>query len=87
MEPKVVRKVLRSLPKRFRHKVMGIKKNKDTETIKLKVLIDSLQTFEASNKVTTKNKGIIFKVEEPFGFNEDSDDYLALMAKKFKKFF
>lgn len=65
MESKVVHNVLRSLPKRFIPKVSSIEESKDLETMKLEELIEYLQTFEAVIKVTTKNKGIALKVEEP----------------------
>lgn len=84
---KVVRKVLRSLPKRFRLKVTTIEKSKDIEVMKLEELIGSLQTFEVTIKEHTKKKGISLKVEEPFESNEYLDDNLALVSKRFKKFF
>lgn len=84
---KVVQKVLKSLLKKFKPKVITIEESKDIETIKLEELIGSLQTFETAIKVPTKTKGIAHKVEEPFVSTEDSDDDLALVAKKFKKFF
>lgn len=86
-ESKVVRKVLRSLPKRFRPKVTAIKESKDLEVMKLKELISSLQTFKAAIKEPAKKKGIALKIEETFESNEDLDDDLTLIAKRFKKFF
>lgn len=85
-ESKVVQKVLRSLPKRFKPKVMEIE-SKDLEIIKLEELIGSLQTFEAAIKVTIKKKKIPLNIKEPFKSMEDFDDNLTLVAKKFKKFF
>lgn len=41
---KVVHKVLRSLPKRFRPKVTIIEESKDLDSIKLDKLVGSLQT-------------------------------------------
>ena len=45
-EPKIVRKVLRSLPKRFHAKITTIKESKDIDTIPLTELIGNLQTYE-----------------------------------------
>lgn len=55
--------------------------------MKLEKLIGSIQTFEATVKEPTKKKGIALKVEEPSKLNEDSDDELTLVAKRFKKLF
>ena len=45
-EPKIVRKVLRSLPKRFHYKITMIEESRDIETIPLRELISNLQTYE-----------------------------------------
>lgn len=84
---KVVRKVHRSLPKRFRPKVTAIEESKDLEVMKLEELIGSLQTFEVAIKEPTKKNDIALKIKEPSESNEDSDDDLTLLAKRFKKFF
>lgn len=86
-ETNVVRKVFRSLPKMFRPRVMTTKESKDVGTIKLGELIGSLQTYEAFIKEPTKKKGIALKVEEPSGSNKETDEELALVANRFKKFF
>ena len=43
-EPKIVRKVLRSLPERFHAKITAIKKSKDIDKIPLTKLVGNLQT-------------------------------------------
>ena len=43
-EPKIVRKVLRSLPERFHAKIITIKESKDIEKIPLTELVGNLQT-------------------------------------------
>ena len=43
---KIVRKILRSLPKSFRAKVTAIEESKDPDDIKIQELIDSFQTYE-----------------------------------------
>ena len=45
-EPKVVRKVLRSLPKRFHAKIIAIEESKDINSIPLSKLVGNLQTYE-----------------------------------------
>ena len=45
-EPKIVRKVLRSLPERFHAKIMTIEESKDIDKIPLTELVGNLQTYE-----------------------------------------
>ena len=45
-EPKIVRKVLRSLPERFHAKIMEIEESKDIDKIHLIELVGNLQTCE-----------------------------------------
>ena len=45
-KPKIVRKVLRSLPKRFHAKITAIEESKDIDKIPLTELIGNLQTYE-----------------------------------------
>ncbi|XP_022854061.1 uncharacterized protein LOC111375463 [Olea europaea var. sylvestris] len=45
-ESKIVRKVLRSLPERFRPKVTMIEESMDLDMIKIEELVGSLQTYE-----------------------------------------
>ena len=45
-EPKIVRKVLRSLPKRFHAKIIAIEESKDINKIPLTKLVGNLQTYE-----------------------------------------
>ena len=45
-EPKIVRKVFRSLPKRFHAKIMAIEESKDIDKIPLTELVGNLQTYE-----------------------------------------
>ena len=45
-EPKIVRKVLKSLPKRFHAKIMAIEESKDIDKIPLTNLVGNLQTYE-----------------------------------------
>ena len=45
-EPKVVRRVLRSLPERFHAKITVIEESKDIDSIPLTELVGNLQTYE-----------------------------------------
>ena len=45
-EPKIVRKVLRSLTERFHSKITAIKESKDIDQILLTELVGNLQTYE-----------------------------------------
>ena len=46
LEPKIVKKVLRSLPKRFHIKITTIEESKDIDKIPLTKLVGNLQTYE-----------------------------------------
>ena len=46
LKPKIVRKVLRSLPERFHPKITAIEESKDIDEIPLKELVGNLQTYE-----------------------------------------
>ena len=45
-EPKIVRKVLRSISKRFHTKITAIEESKDIDQIPLTELVGNLQTYE-----------------------------------------
>ena len=45
-KPKIVKKVFRSLPKRFHAKITAIEELKDIDKIPLTELVDNLQTYE-----------------------------------------
>ena len=45
-KPKIVRKVLRSLPERFYAKITAIEESKDIDKIPLIELVGNLQTYE-----------------------------------------
>ena len=45
-EPKIVRKVLRSMPERFHAKITTIEESKDIDKIPLTKLLGNLQTYE-----------------------------------------
>jgi hypothetical protein len=67
-EEKLVRKILRSLPKRFDMKVTAIEEAQDISSMKVEELIGSLLTFELAinERSEKKNKSITF--------NSNTDD-------------
>jgi len=61
-EEKLIRKILRSLPKRFDMKVNVIEEAQDISNMKVEELIGSLQNFEIliSNRMEKKENNIFF---------------------------
>ena len=92
LEPKIVRKVLRSLPERFHAKITAIKESKDIDKIPLTELVRNLQTYELGLtriSKTGKGKSIVLKVKSS-DTDESSDDEDSKMksyiTRQFKKF-
>ncbi|KAK2421589.1 gag-protease polyprotein [Trifolium repens] len=91
-DEKLVRKILRSLPKRFNMKVTAIEEAQDISSMKVEELVGSLQTFEMnlSEQTEKKSKGIAFKSsadheEEDYDLDEDFSNDLALIGRQFNK--
>ena len=75
-EPKIVRKVLRSLPERFHAKITAIKESKDIDKIPLTELVGNLQTYELGlSRIgkSSKGKSMTLKAKSS-DTNESSDD-------------
>ena len=91
-DSKVVRKILRSLPKSFRAKVTAIEENKDLDEIKVQELIGSLQTYELllPNQRNSKSlalKTINERLEAHNSLNKDVvEKDVAYLAQNFRKF-
>ena len=84
-EPKIVRKVLRSLPERFHAKITVIEESKDIDKIPLTVLVDNLQTYELGlSRIGKSGKGKSNDTDESFD-NEDSK-MKSYITRQFKKF-
>ena len=60
-DSKIVRKILRSLPKSFRAKVTAIEESKDHDDIKVQELISSLQAYELLLPTQRKSKSLALK--------------------------
>jgi hypothetical protein len=88
---KLIRKILRSLPERFRIKVTTIEESKDLDEMKIEELVGSLQTYEYSLPPVKKEKTIALKAskkkarvssEEDF---DNEEDAVAMLAKNFER--
>ncbi|XP_022874267.1 uncharacterized protein LOC111393100 [Olea europaea var. sylvestris] len=87
-ETKIVRKVLRSLPERFRPKVTAIEESKDLDEVKIEELVGSLQTYELTLSQHKKGKSIALKaIKENESSDTESlrDEEIAYFVKKFQK--
>ena len=91
-EPKIVRKVLRSLPERFHAKITTIEESKDIDKIPLTELIGNLQTYELGlTRIgkSGKSKSMALKAK-----NNNTDESLddedskmkSYITRQFKKF-
>ena len=94
LEPKIVRKVLRSLPERFHAKITVIEESKDIDKIPLTELVGNLQTYKLGlSRIgkSGKSKSMALKakssdIDEPFD-DEDSKmkSYITRQFKNFMK--
>ena len=93
-EPKIVRKVCRSLPKRFHAKIIVIEESKDIDKIPLTELVGNLQTYELGlTRIgkSSKSKSMALKAKssdiDEFLGDEDSKmkSYITRQFKKFMK--
>ena len=91
-EPKIVRKGLRSLPKRFHAKITAIEESKDINETPLIDLVGNLQTYELGLtriEKSSKSKGMALKAKSS-DIDESSDDEDSKMksyiTRQFKKF-
>ena len=91
-EPKIVRKVFRSLPERFHAKITTIEESKDIEKIPLIELVGNLQTYDLGLtriEKSSQGKSMALKAESS-DTDESSDDEDCKMkfyiTREFKKF-
>jgi hypothetical protein len=88
---KLIRKILRSLPKRFRIKVTTIEESKDLEEIKIEELVGSFQTYELSLPPVKKLKTVALKASEKKVEASSEDDFeeeekvVAMLANNFRR--
>ena len=90
-QPKVVRKIVRSLTEDVRPKVTTITKSKDVDTILVDALVGFLQSYESNLPKTNKSKSMALKyiddVDDSEFDDEISSTQIAYLAKNFRNFF
>ena len=92
LEPKIVRKVLRSLLERFLAKITTIEESKDIEKIPLTELVGNMQTYELGLtriRKLIKSKSMALKAKS--NDTDESSDYedskmKSYITRQFKKF-
>ena len=80
---------MRSLSERFAYNVAVIEEAHDLNTMILKELMDSLQTFELNSKMNKKEKSIAFQVEHHDSSdkgNTSDDESVVLLTTSFNKY-
>ena len=89
-QPKIIRKILRSLTENFRPKVTAITESKDVDYIPVDELVGSLQSYELDLPKTSKSKSMALKSVddvEASGFDDNlSATEIAYLAKNFRNF-
>jgi len=80
-DAKLIKKILRSLPERFRIKVTTTKESKDLDTMKIEELVSSLQTYEFSLLRLRKSMSIALKVAKEKSNESSDDDGFAMFAR------
>ena len=91
-KPKIVRKVLRSLPERFHAKITTIKESKDINLIPLTKLVGNLQTYELglmriSKSGKSKSMALKAKSSDTDESSDDEDSKMkSYITRQFKKF-
>ena len=92
LEPKILRKVLRSLPERFHAKITVIEKSKDINKIPLIELVGNLQTYKLGltriGKLG-KSKSMALKAKSndtDESSDEEDSKMKSYITRQFKKF-
>ena len=91
-EPKIVRKVLRSLPGRFHAKITAIEELKDIDKIPLIELVGNLQTYELGLSAigkSGKGKSMALKAKSSDtdeSSNDEDSKMKSYITRRFKKF-
>ena len=91
-EPKVVRKVLKSLLERFHAKITATKESKDIDKIPLTELVGNLQTYELGLTRLgkgTKSKSMALKAksnETDESLDDEDSKMKSYITRQFKKF-
>ena len=89
LEPKIVRKILRSLPEQFHAKITTIEESKDIDAIPLTEHIGNLQTYELGLKrigkgSKSKNMALKAKIDEgDESFKDENSKFNSYITKLF----
>ena len=92
LEPKIVRKVLKSLPERFHAKITAIKESKNIEKIPLTKLVGNLQTYELgltriAKSSKSKSMALKAKSNETDESSDNGDSKMkSYITRHFKNF-
>ena len=92
LEPKIVRKVLRSLPERFHAKITTIEESKDIDKIPLTKLVGNLQTYELGlSRIGKSGKGKSMALKAKSSdtdesSNDENSKMKSYITRQFKKF-
>ena len=92
LEPKIMRKVLRSPPKRFYAKITAIEGSKDIDKIPLTELVGNLQTYELGltrigKSIKSKSMALKAKSSKTNESLDDEDSKMkSYITRQFKKF-
>ena len=89
-QPKIVRKILRSLTENFRPKVTAITESKDVDSIPVDELVGSHQSYELNLPKISKSKLMALKSVDDVeigGFDDElSATEIAYLAQNFRNF-
>ena len=91
-EPKIVRKVLRSLPERFHAKITTIEESKDIDKIPLIELVGNLQTYKLGfTRIgkSSKSKSMALKAKSndtDESFDDEDSKMKSYITRQFEKF-
>ena len=91
-EPKIIRKVLRSLPERFHAKITAIEESKNIDKIPLTELVGNLQTYELGlSRIgkSRKGKSMALKAKSSDtdeSFDDEDSKMKSYITRQFKKF-
>ena len=92
LEPKIVRKALKSLLERFHAKILAIKESKDIDKIPLIELVGNLQTYKVGlTRIGKSSKGKSMALKAKSSDTEESSDnedskMKSYITRQFKKF-
>ena len=81
-QPKIVRKILRSLTENFKPKVTAITKSKDVDFIPVDELVGSLQSYELNLPKTSKFKSMALKSVDDVDVSRFDDELSAIKDRK-----